>query len=1033
MANTVYDQPGSAYDQDPDVGHDGPAAGDESDPRGDLSQAEQGGLYNPGGDGKGSPAKAVSPGGLKDAEEAGQGDKSDGSGDDSLYNPNDKGSRSQKIKARFRSLLRNKWLVGLGLGGTGTVAIILLLLLLLGNFKIIQLAEHISAYQFARLTRNYAENVNQITAEDTALSTADRNALQRAYDQFGAVKDNTWGSMWDKINNYRPDKIVENMASNGTLDFKYERGGITSLWKKKLTAVVVNGKEIPVNDTSLFDKYVHPLQARRDRIAFSDEVNGSLAEAMQGRSSIIRGAVAKAIRDEYGINLQWWKQLTEYKGANQEKAAALTEAEAEATIDNGINPAASSVNQVSDAEAQAQAAEADCASKPSCIKEVTDSGGKLPSGVLDAINGAASSDIFHQALGFVNPVYTVSLPVCLIYDGSLQSGPGQGQTINNTNVQDQRSYYAVATAADQQKFGNTTGEAVGGMDWKLGDTSKSIPEMRASGLPVDTSSEFSPQASSTGDLGNTTSIFSFLPSPASGLADSVASGACPLVTNIWTGAVVGIGNLIAGFFTGETSTVAEDGLAKAITTYLVGFAQKVATKKEAAKLGLFVGGTEGLTILAKMLVAQKAGVANSGFATGPSFDNAADAGGNLNAQQTSRGFYGRPLNNKEVSAATYRDQVFAAATTSHEGAFQRYFALTNPDSLATKLGTSLSARFNMSFLSSLMNIGARLLNPLKSLGSLFGSLSPQAAMAAGSADNQNYGIVQWGWSNDEENLIKDNPDFFPLENQKILEASGQSDAIEQKYGLCFDMHVQMGDMLTGDHPLITRDSNGDVTDGGLCSPANLSYTNNEFGPAMVFRWRLEKSYEVTLDQLTNMQTVSSDNGTPAGTANGLTNPFPDGWIPNRLDMGYDGTFKNRIVAPFAGTITYAADSFSNWGGYLEIKSDQPLQGLPTSTFYFAEGVKPTVHSGQHVNAGDQIASPAPSPFGDPYGNGSSGSIEWGLAQAGAVGSPTNTYVYGQCGSAAASKAVLDFAQWVVQNLGVAKYDTSLSDNTPGCP
>ena len=41
-----------------------------------------------------------------------------------------------------------------------------------------------------------------------------------------------------------------------------------------------------------------------------------------------------------------------------------------------------------------------------------------------------------------------------------------------------------------------------------------------------------------------------------------------------------------------------------------------------------------------------------------------------------------------------------------------------------------------------------------------------------------------------------------------------------------------------------------------------------------------------------------------GIVGGLTNPFPGGWQPSRLDMGYDGTFKNQIVAPFAGNITF---------------------------------------------------------------------------------------------------------------------------------
>ena len=1017
-------------DIDPDIRPDlgviqGGGEGDGV-PRGDLQEAEQdGGLYNAGGEGGGTSSKAVSPDNLKTGEESGQGGKDDSGSageDDEDNQPRGRFGRArQRLQSLRSGAFKNKWLAVFGFGGAAILAIILILMILLGSFKIIQLAEHISAYQFARVTRNYSLNVNQITAEDTALSTADRNALQRAYDQFGNVKDKTWGSMYEKINNYRPNKIVENMVSDGTLDFKYERGGITSLWQKKMTAIIIDGKEIPVNDTSLFRRYIHPLQARQDRIAFSDEANQALAESMQGRSSIVRGAVAAAIRGKYDISLQWWKQLTKYKGANDKKAAALTEAEAEAEIDKGITPAASAVDKVSSAAGEAEAEVKACVADTACNNQLVDSNGQLPSKVLETLKNVTTNDLFQQAVGFINKSYAVALPVCLIYDGSLQSGPGQNQVINNSTAQDERAYYMVTTAADQQKYGNTVGEAVGGMNWKTGNTSKSIPELRSGGVNVNTSGETSPQSATNGDLGNTTSIFSFLPSPASDLADYLAGGACPYLTNIWLGAGIGIGNLVVGFFSGGTSTVAADGLAAALRSYMGDFIARAVTKKEAAKLGVFVAGTEGLTLLAKMLVAQKAGVANSGLPVGVPVDNMADKGGNLNAQETSRGFYGRPLNNAEVKGTAYQDQVFAAAMTSRKSTFQRYFAISNPDSLLTKLGTGLSAHISMSFFSGLLNIGAKLLNPLKSLASLFGSLNPQFALASGSTDDQNYGIVQWGWSNDEENLIKNNPDYFPLENQKILEDSNMSDAIQQKYGVCFDLNTQMGDMLTGDHPLITRAANGDVADSGLCSPANLTYTNNEFGQAMVFRWRLEKSYEVTLDQLENMQTVDS-SGSAAGTASGFTNPFPDGWTPGRLDMGYDGAFTNQIVSPCTGKMVYvnANTSHSDLGGwkgaFIAVQCSQPIPGFKSNVFFFAEGLTPTVTQDLTVTAGQRIAVPGWTGYSE-----GPGGIEWGLANPDNPATVTlaASGIDGMTNCSAASKTmVLAFSEWVQQNLGV---------------
>jgi lysophospholipase L1-like esterase len=149
----------------------------------------------------------------------------------------------------------------------------------------------------------------------------------------------------------------------------------------------------------------------------------------------------------------------------------------------------------------------------------------------------------------------------------------------------------------------------------------------------------------------------------------------------------------------------------------------------------------------------------------------------------------------------------------------------------------------------------------------------------------------------------------------------------------------------------------------------------------------------------------------AGVSAGLANPFPKGWEPGRLDMGYDGTFKDVLVAPFAGTITYASNSFSNWGGYVELKAHGPVNGLPTQTLFFAEGLVPVAQAGQDVSAGQLIALPTPSRW-----NGTNGNIEWGVAQDLPSGVKTGvTDTYAKVASDP-RQMVLSFAQWAVQTL-----------------
>lgn len=160
-------------------------------------------------------------------------------------------------------------------------------------------------------------------------------------------------------------------------------------------------------------------------------------------------------------------------------------------------------------------------------------------------------------------------------------------------------------------------------------------------------------------------------------------------------------------------------------------------------------------------------------------------------------------------------------------------------------------------------------------------------------------------------------------------------------------------------------------------------------------------------------TIQAGQKSPGTSKSGYTNPFPGGWQPTRLDMGYDGTFSGQIVAPFSGTITYASTSFSNWGGYVELKASGTIPGLTTDTLYFAEGLAPLVSNGQQVNAGTPIARPVPSIW-----NGITGNIEWGCAQSGKIGSPTDPLA--EPGNLSDPRQmVLNFAAWTHDTLGVA--------------
>lgn len=125
-----------------------------------------------------------------------------------------------------------------------------------------------------------------------------------------------------------------------------------------------------------------------------------------------------------------------------------------------------------------------------------------------------------------------------------------------------------------------------------------------------------------------------------------------------------------------------------------------------------------------------------------------------------------------------------------------------------------------------------------------------------------------------------------LDNQKFLDAATQpdgtstEDAIEAKYGKCFDGSKKIGDMLAEE--LIIRDDRGNPTNDSdrsdeknLCAPNNLDPTNNEFGQYMVFRWRVSHNHSNSLDDLINKQELTKETSSASA---------PDTSAPTSIDV-----------------------------------------------------------------------------------------------------------------------------------------------------
>lgn len=384
----------------------------------------------------------------------------------------------------------------------------------------------------------------------------------------------------------------------------------------------------------------------------------------------------------------------------------------------------------------------------------------------------------------------------------------------------------------------------------------------------------------------------------------------------------------------------------------------------------------------------------------------ADVAGNDYAHT---GLGGKRLTPQQVATIVNEQQDQARQSFDNQPFFARMFDANSDYSLVTKVAMSIPIGTQ----AQAQGLLADLMNPLSSIGHGFATLFSGRVVAAVTAQADPFGVNQYGYTDADLNQIGDPETYWNrhcsnnaadayMKNNNWNKAAATSDANAA------DNPSGMPINTTTNPCLLIKAAVG--TDGGYFDTSNL-----------------------TADDLADQNSPGAVPSvvTGGGAAGGFTNPFPGGWVPNRLDMGYDGTFKGKIVAPFNGTVTYASSSFSNWGGYIEIKADDKPAGLPTATLYFAEGVAPIAgQQGKHVAAGTPIATAAASPYGNSYGQGAVGAIEWGLAQEGTQGSPTNTYVYGQCGSSAARQTVLNFSQWAQDKLGLKPPSET---SNAGCP
>lgn len=930
------------------------------------------------------------------------------------------GFRKEKLKglanlrSKSKKLSKNKWLIGGAGGGTLMLVALIVLLFLIGGQLIPNFAQNMIAYSFARITRETVDSTTKVNAEEVALDSAPDNIYQQAGDEFAKDVDATTNeSLWDTLNKYRPEKVVQNLKADGQISYVYGTDKSFSILGKvtkrqTLQKIYIGGQEIDVvkNSFSTFDKILNPVDYVKGLFQTNSLIKSSLADVqgttLRGTNWLIRSKAARIIQDDFDIKLYWKdrQQLNQLEEETPEQADVTNQQEEyQRVTDNGaaITEAEQGLQgQEQQGADEAQQAIDTCMQSTTCTEGVVNQGGGLPQTAIDSLNKVFTSTLWDSVLKFLAPTYAIAAPLCMIWQASIVNSAG---VINSNEGEMQRTGYQVASAADQQKYGEVNGAAIGAQARQMGNNSEvanSNVMKRAEGIPVDTTgSGVGPQQSAGGTY--TYDVFSFL-GPVDNVIRPIIGTVCGFFDNPYTGLAIGLVSILVPAVRGAIEAVGESAAAgigifvRTLAANLGTSVLKMFSKKELAKMATIAGATIAGSLLAKYIALQHVGAINNGTARGQDYNNQAEAGMIDNANYTERQQnLGAPMTASGIAQTKVKDLSYMAQQQGNENVFQRYFAISNANSFISRLGVQAWAHMNLNTIPSLVLSAGRIFNPVSAFSGIFSFMSNKSlAASTATSDNTDYNIIQWGWTPIEEYHYENDPDYNMLNNQHQLDQSGQEQSIQSTYGKCFT--EKMGTLLAaGD---IQRDAQGNViTNAGDCAPDNLSPLNRDdpnetdkltflnATAQLVFRYRVAMRDQNVTNQLVSTQDPSADtnSGNSTGTQSGGCGSGKYGALVDSnasfagVDQGIDfvpaGSKPFNICAPAAGTITLAdatGHHFMRTTGQAEIieqLSASPNAPSSSQFIYYAEIIKlaPGITVGAPVQKGTLIGTSDVSP------------------------------------------------------------------------
>lgn len=270
------------------------------------------------------------------------------------------------------------------------------------------------------------------------------------------------------------------------------------------------------------------------------------------------------------------------------------------------------------------------------------------------------------------------------------------------------------------------------------------------------------------------------------------------------GALVALGaevitQAVIAFFTAGGGAAASEGALQTtaqITVKSIGQGIWYTARGMASKESLAVLGGVGLYALGlEYVVTMLSGTTITGAEQGAQNWSLVGLGTSIVQSRQLRTMYGAPLGNDEVAIVDkgYYDEL--KENRNKKGIYDKYFAVTNPFSLASRAVMASPSNFDSTFanIPRILGKSSNMFN-FASLGS--GLAKPAKAFAqAEDVDDESpafdpyYGNTgatqQWGFTPREEDLMKNDPDYSIAKNPEFI-TDEQISQLDTEIGKCFD-------------------------------------------------------------------------------------------------------------------------------------------------------------------------------------------------------------------------------------------------------